>query len=234
MSSAKKPHGKEPETLQSTRQMLDELDALMDRMLTLPVNDVDDAPPPPAIVRMPAMSATLTVLEAPANENVEDKIQERMLEKPAPIRERAPALQESFPSYTTEFESDSVNTDSVDSSSVDSDEFLFRPGAKGFQAEVEPASEEVLPPAVTKLAVPATKPKPTGKRKRTPQPTEGPSLFLPLQWFNRVFDVPTLVLGPLGSWLRGPGGRRALGWSGFALLAAAGVWFAKDFFGWTW
>ncbi len=42
------------------------------------------------------------------------------------------------------------------------------------------------------------------------------------------------LLGPLGSWLRGPGGRRALGWSGFALLAATGVWLAKDFFGWTW
>ncbi len=48
--------------------MLDELDALMDRMLTLPVNDLDDAPSPPAIVRMPAMSATLTVLEEPADE----------------------------------------------------------------------------------------------------------------------------------------------------------------------
>src|SRR5437763_13199494 len=46
----------------STRQMLDELDALMERMLALPVNDLDDlAQESPR----PTLSATLTVIDAP-------------------------------------------------------------------------------------------------------------------------------------------------------------------------
>src|SRR5947209_3050651 len=85
-------------SLQSTRQMLDELDALMERMLSLPVNDLDDAPPMPA--RGPALSARLTVLEPPVPPKAEPPRSEPgaphppmnpphlslppMLEKPAP------------------------------------------------------------------------------------------------------------------------------------------------------
>jgi hypothetical protein len=49
-------------SLQTTKQMLDELDALMDRMLSLPVNDVEESPPheKPAV-----LSAKLTLLESP-------------------------------------------------------------------------------------------------------------------------------------------------------------------------
>ena len=47
--------------LQSTRQMLDELDSLMERMLSLPVNDLEDAAPFPKEV-VPA--AMLTLLQA--------------------------------------------------------------------------------------------------------------------------------------------------------------------------
>ena len=47
--------------LQSTRQMLDELDSLMERMLALPVGDVDDLPPLPRDVpNPPALTAVLT------------------------------------------------------------------------------------------------------------------------------------------------------------------------------
>jgi hypothetical protein len=59
----------------STRQMLDELDALMERMLSLPVADTEspaDEPPPtskpavaPAPSAYPTVSAKLTVIESP-------------------------------------------------------------------------------------------------------------------------------------------------------------------------
>ncbi len=53
-------------SLQSTKQMLDELDALMERMLALPVNDAEEAPPfPTEVVKKPALSAKLTLLEPP-------------------------------------------------------------------------------------------------------------------------------------------------------------------------
>ena len=48
--------------------MLDELDALMERMLALPVNDLDDlAQEPPR----PTLSATLTVIDTPQAEKEE-------------------------------------------------------------------------------------------------------------------------------------------------------------------
>jgi hypothetical protein len=250
MSSVKLPQGTEPETLQSTRQMLDELDALMDRMLALPVNDLDDsAPPPPDIVRMPTVSATLTVLEAPAveapvvevpvlevpvlkapvvetpvPEMMEEKMEEKILRKPATARDRSSFLQESFPNYTTEFESDSMG----------SDEFLFRPKAKGPKTDVEPTLENEIPPSITKLAATAAKPKPAARSKPAPTKSSGVPILLPVRWFNQAFDLATLLLGAPGAWLRGPGGRRALGWTGFALIAAAGLWLAKDLLAWTW
>ena len=49
-------------SLQTTKQMLDELDALMERMLALPVNDPDDAPAD----RPAALAASLTLLDPPA------------------------------------------------------------------------------------------------------------------------------------------------------------------------
>jgi len=50
-------------TLQTTKQMLDELDALMDRMLSLPVSDGEEMPP--ANEKPAVLSAKLTLLEAP-------------------------------------------------------------------------------------------------------------------------------------------------------------------------
>jgi hypothetical protein len=56
-------------TTTSTRQMLDELDALMERMLALPVNDLDEAAQTP--LPRPTLSATLTVIDAPDAETQE-------------------------------------------------------------------------------------------------------------------------------------------------------------------
>jgi len=53
-------------SLQSTKQMLDELDALMDRMLALPVNDMENAPAfPQEVVPEQALAETMTLLQTP-------------------------------------------------------------------------------------------------------------------------------------------------------------------------
>jgi hypothetical protein len=62
----------DPPPLHATRQMLDELDALMERMLALPINEGDEpatAPPEPAIAppRSRPLSASLTLLQVPAD-----------------------------------------------------------------------------------------------------------------------------------------------------------------------
>ena len=59
-------------TLQTTKQMLDELDALMEKMLSLPVNELEDGSAFPEEVVKPTAStlaATLTLLrETPPRE----------------------------------------------------------------------------------------------------------------------------------------------------------------------
>ncbi len=104
MSSAKPPQEKEPAGLHSTRQMLDELDALMDRMLALPVNDLDDATLPRDVVRVPTMSATLTVLDP----------LEQEAEAPAPAK--APLPRQVVPNggYTADRDMDSNSVASRD------------------------------------------------------------------------------------------------------------------------
>ena len=70
-------------SLQSTKQMLDELDAMMEKMLTVPVSDLDEAVPfPPPIVKTPALSATLTLLEPTDSAPSPDS------KKPPPARNR--------------------------------------------------------------------------------------------------------------------------------------------------
>ena len=65
--------GPEPPALNATRQMLDELDALMERMLALPVNDAEEPAsalmePPAALTKSRPLAATLTLLQVPVDD----------------------------------------------------------------------------------------------------------------------------------------------------------------------
>jgi hypothetical protein len=206
MSSAQSPPGKEPATLQSTREILDELDALMDRMLAIPVNDMDDpAPPARALVHTPTVAATLTVLESP-------------LEEEEPARNEQQTLRESFRSYSTDLAPAGAPMQSLPPPIRDPD----------------PIPEEMIPPSITMLPVPIYRPDPEMKPVRLPRRSLASRCLLPLLWFNQAFDKITVVLGGPGRWLRGPGGRHALGLTGLALLVVAGLWLVKDWLGWTW
>ena len=87
-------------SLQTTKQMLDELDALMEKMLLLPVNDPDESAPFPEAVVKPSLSATLTLLQAPAPVNLTPAAHPALnpphflapmrMEAPPPIQESAP------------------------------------------------------------------------------------------------------------------------------------------------
>ena len=231
MSSAKSPPAKEPATLQTTRQMLDELDALMDRMLALPVNDVDDPVPAPRdIVRTPTASATLTIMDAPAEE--------------APPEVEQPLLRESFPRYNT----DPAASEPVGDLPImqppafqpphfepsDYDVSHFEPSVPALAPEPDPIPEEVIPPSLATLPVPITMPEQPVIELQLPRRAFASRCLLPLLWFNQGFDKATLILGPPGRWLRGPGGRRLLGVTGLTLVVASGLWLMKDWLGWTW
>jgi hypothetical protein len=211
MSSAKTPEGKEPASLQSTREMLDELDALMDRMLALPVNDLEEATSPAReTVRMPMVSATLTVLESPA------------AEAEAPARSETPPPRETTPTYRTDLAPASTEVASA------------KALASMPQVEAEPVPEEAIPPSIMNLTVPSVKLTPVVTPLRVPRRSVAGMCLLPLLWFDRGFDLVAGFLGRPGHWLRGPRGRHFLGMTGLTLLVVAGLWLVKDWLGWTW
>lgn len=237
--SAKPPSAKEPATLQSTRQMLDELDALMDRMLALPVNDMDDpVPTPREIVRIPTVAATLTVVEPPTDPT---EAEEPSSEPPVPLlRESFPRYSINVPGVTAEPENDLPLLDPPafqpphfevpEFESADLQQLEPPPAT----ADPDPFPEEVIASTVTNFAFAKPNPVPIVAPWRAPRRTLFGIFFLPLVLFNQAFDKATLILGPPGRWLRSARGRHLLGLTGLSLAVAAGLWLMKDWLGWTW
>jgi hypothetical protein len=82
MSTSRSPRS--PGPVHPTRQQLDELDALLQRMLDLPVNQLEDLPPPPAEESAPTVSEPPT---APAGTEGEEQKTEAnpASSQPAPL-----------------------------------------------------------------------------------------------------------------------------------------------------
>ena len=122
----------------------------------------------------------------------------------------------------------------------------------GFRPADPPASSEPIQPQSTApLFQPSAPPpasesagyKPAATEEPTPPADESltsslepplPFLLLPLFWVTRCFDRCTVPLGAPGRWLRGPTGKSLLGWVGLLLLAVVGGIALHDWFGWTW
>lgn len=204
MSREKPPQGKEPTSLQSTRQMLDELDELMERMLSLPVQDVEAAAAAPReIVRLPTMSATLTVLERPAAD-------EEPSAAPRESGGSARQLPREVPNYSTELDSPAADL------------------------APEPIPEEAIPPGVQELPLPEAPAAPSIEPMKVKRRSLAGLLLQLLLWTNQGFDRATLLLGGPGQWLRGSRGRSFLGRVGLVLLLLAIGWLLKDWLGWAW
>jgi hypothetical protein len=213
MSTSSPSRPSTPPAPGSTRQLLDELDELMQRMLALPVNQLDEEPQPTAVAPPPAAS-------------------------PAPVLRPEPVVRLERPSVTVP--SRPTVTEAPNPAPP-------RPAERA----AEPVAPPAQPPAQTNptnLTTPTTKNKEVAEQRTAPPPPKKNSPVVvsplpapktswwlrPVVWGNGVFDRWTLALGAPGRWLRSPTGRRALGWTGLALLAAAVVWGALDFFlGWT-
>src|SRR5947209_6454 len=182
-----------------TREQLDDLDALMERMLALPVNQVEElagAPPPKA---------------------------SRALADEAPPAEREPAMVLAPGSALDSYGS---SIPRVESEPALTPHRIVQPAALTQIAQpamLEPADAEAVGAQATLDA--------------TAQPIAPPildseiafALIAPrwlriLLWSDRLFDACTSWLGPLGRWLRSPGGRLTLGVTGILLLASAAGW----------
>jgi hypothetical protein len=198
---------------QQTRQQLDELDALLQRMMNLPLHAAESARPnveapsaetfaplPPTLPRadvapatMPSWRLAAPVLagEPPMAVPIDEPQATALAEAPAP-----------YP-YSLVF-GQPLPTEAPPAA-------LVEPPPQPSYARPSPLAE-----AAPIWAIPAEN-KPAF------------SLFaLPFVAINRLFDLPTYLLGPLGACLRHPVGKTILGWLGIAMLLGAIGWAAHD------
>jgi hypothetical protein len=238
--------------------MLDELDALMERMLSLPVEGLDSSlPAPPPVLSLeepPAAPAPLSAaapgLEVPAGLREPAAIPLTMPDAPAPEasplplqgphmrpvpggriivgRLSAPPLY-SLPAAE---EAAKKNAKANERAGEQPAETLPESAASG-SVGAEFALPESPPAEVVfspLLVKPPVRRAPSVPRRRRLL-RSARQLLLRL---NQAFDQASVRLGSSGKWLRAAGGRGVLGFAGLALIALAIAWCLHDWFGWTW
>jgi hypothetical protein len=241
MADQRKPGSPATPSLTSTRQLLDELDVLMQRMLALPVGDSaaettsGTGPATSLLDSPPELAARECRLEDSKRPSEPQKprsysYEQSPAEEPeaADIIEKADAAQEAgtAPAETPQRDEESA-PETNDTNEVESQ----GPEAEPEQAEANPFTflpgkiSTVSAETLTALTGPTTalKDEPVVQRSRLLAAAARRQRWWlwPLKFANGAFDVFTHLLGPLGSWLRQPSGRNFLGWLGLVLLLAA-------------
>jgi hypothetical protein len=221
-----------------TRQQLDELDALLQRMLALPVNQPSDevAEEIDTLSRTPASQPEPVSYRTPDHAEAQPPAEQHAETAPDP----APRLDDAH------VDSASAPDDDPDgwvplSSTWKPSPHTWKPLAQSWQqprpsqAATPPAQEtaangeqpfeEAVTPNSTPAGLPSSaestsapdgpvnaEPKPTGIIAASPvlaaHEPPPPGWLQPLVWFNMAFDVLLLPWGPPGRWLRRDGGGR--------------------------
>jgi hypothetical protein len=206
-----------------TKQQLDELDALMARMLALPVNQPEEPLSPPK--RMVPALAKAEKGESPSPTQPEAA-------REAGVKEKLP--------QTPVFQNIIVASPGV---SRITDDISLGPVLLPPLAADNPTpgpTTAVSAERQTRAAI--SSPRLAGPEVRTP-PDRHTSVLVPARlsfWprpvveCNRVYDSVAAKLGRPGAWLRDTRGRMFLGVTGIALLTAAVAWVLIDSWGWTW
>ena len=207
---------------QTTKQMLDELDALMERMLSLPVNDLEENPTAPALP--PVLSAKLTLLESPT--------------PPAPVYEApAPSFVTPAPLVDKGAPHPNLNPPHF------SQQVPLEPAPDYYappeSAAPEPFTSAVAPePFTNAVAPPPAAPELAPLLEEVATDEEAPIAaswgYVPLLWINQSFDAIVALIPGVGTTLCTSAGRAVLGLSGIAMTAAACGWLVKDWLGWNW
>jgi len=259
MSTSAPP--KSPVPSSPMRQQLDELDALLQRMLTLPVNHVaerqdkvpHEAPLAPLPAKVPSrLAAPAEKPSRPPKTVVEEKARPPLAsDRPAPVSpsEMLTGLRGPITIFPT---TSTAGTPSVaepppvrqvqsvtSSPNIDLPVVVPKPEPAD---TVEPKRAEEMRSLRAAEAIPAIEPllprKPSAflerHEARLRVQRRAAPWRLPLEWTNRLFDRCAVALGRPGLWLVRSEGREVLGWLGVGLLVAAAVILVGDWFGWTW
>ena len=181
----------------ATRQQLDELDLLMQRMLALPVNPPDDSPTSPT---------------QPQDLTIPDNTVARSEHGASTVPDKPTTARQPLMPFLTQAKNQTEQP---------APEIRDRTQTHAASPSLGPSAPRVSLPSTSRVS-------PHAAPLRLAWPLR------PLLWINVAFDWSTGWLGPLGRWLREPGGRALVGWVGLLLLAAALAWLAWDGIGWTW
>jgi hypothetical protein len=219
-----------PPASHSMRQQLDELDALLQRMLTLPINQTDDgaADPAPAMNRSAEAPSAVGPPLAPIR-----RPQMMLLDGSAPVRPPQTPPANWDPHWN-------INLNPQQGSSILGPR---SPAAQPPQPQTAPPvwrAETVAyapsqpeptpqPPLSTPVAQFEARPAPRAQ-PQVEDPTPIP--LAPLVGLNRAFDAVMICFGPPGQWFCTTAGRNLLGYAGLALLLGSAAWTATGWFGW--
>jgi hypothetical protein len=229
---------------QQTRQQLDELDALLQRMLSLPLSSAD-----PATLKAPSTSAeafaplppTLPAMPAaPPRSSSHAGVQAWRVETVPPVAQ----LMGSAPGQDELPLADPVDSPAVPPYAPPPPQPRFSvPQIPSANPQGQAASPSVpypfmavygqsgqVPASAQEAAIPA----PQWQSPKAVVEPGTPFILWPLVPVNWVFDLFTHLLGPLGFWLRRPSGRTALGWLGILMIVGAVGWAVADWYGMDW
>jgi len=259
MSSSAPPQKPAPSS--PMRQQLDELDALLQRMLTLPVNHAAEpeagvrreAPPtqPPAKART-KFAAFVEKSTLPPQPVFEEKGRPPLSDDrpatvsrieaptglPSPISPPPPLTSASTPSLAEPSLAKEIKA------SISSPGIVLPDDVPELETGVTPGGPGAEQPRALRApdAAPSAEPiipkRPSEflerHRARLQEERRAAPWLRPLELINRLFDSCAVALGRPGLWLVRPETRDVLGWIGIGLLLAAAVILVGDWFGWTW
>jgi hypothetical protein len=198
---------------QPTRQQLDELDALMQRMLALPVSGAEEEPAVP--VATPAATSPPYPF----------RFEEEEAEVVQPVLESVP------PEAKKERVLSGLGMEKAAATAPVFEDFRFDQPVRPLATTTprpKPPVRETHDVVEKEAPVPA------------PAPVAAPTVVVASWWLrpllrcNQVYDRCSQLLGPTGRWLRGEHARALLGWVGIVLLAAAVTWVTVEGIGWIW
>jgi hypothetical protein len=204
-------------THHETRQQLDELDALLQRMLTLPVSEPELATPIAEEVRSPQFTVLPPTLPQPPSPSWSNRNEGIV-----------PAWRVSEPPLAA---------------AVEEVPLAFAPTAPYPYSMVygQPLPERSVPMPAVELPPPLPTAKPAADIAPAwaipvaASPSRSPSIWsVPFVVVNHLFDATTFLLGPFGAWLRSPSGGRVLGALGVLMILGAAGWAAFERFGKIW
>lgn len=230
-----------PNTSRSTRQLIDELDALMERMLTLPV----EPETPPATVQLPethsdndAVPLDEDELPAKAPSPAVMAVSLTLLDSATDPAVDNPSLADDAVADSSVGENQSNRHQPIDEEPSTLHETATLPTIE-LDIPVEPTlppPEEVVEFVESEEGVASwiEAPPPPSDSIPTPFDSEAPSrrqpwfVRLPFRWlvrFNRGFDDTAVMIGPFGHILSSPPGRQIVGIVGIGMILFSSLWF---------